>query len=707
MTQTRFSLIARALLLSAALLLLAVGTASAQVVTQLVVSDVDTSAFPDITVTFRAALEGGGSATDLSSLALTENGEAIDGFTLASIEAGTEVIFAIDANESISTRDGGSLSRREKVRDVLNLFADEYMAEGSDLVSVIVPVDDEHPNGELLRNGIFINELKNAANFYTPDIDGGIDLDDVLNRALAVAAENAVAGRSQAIVLFSDGALEDVTLSAEAIVAQAQAQNVPIFVAILGARADDNEIANMEALTAPTGGTWVHMPDVAEVAPLLTLVIANRTQNQVTYRSLVNSSGGHQIALSLGGVTSEAQFEITVEPAAVTVLLDNSTPIVRVAEDPDAELNTIEPSEQAVLAQVSFPDDQPRRIISAALVVDGVILQAIEDPALGDGNTLDLSWDISELDAGNYNLAVEVTDELGLEGASEPLAMTIEVQRPQLVEATAEAGGDNAVVEVEAEENAEPAASGFDWANLTSSIWFWVVVGVVSIFGVILFFMLLLAIVRRSGKKKGEGQVEPQVQPQAALDAEATQILAPAFVQRGSGAYLEPMENASEHAGAVYLSGNNVAMGRDPKLAQIVFKDKSVSRLHARIMESNGEYRLYDEGSASGTYHNYERVGLTPQTLKDNDELHLGRVHLRFKMAQPAQDNDATQVFGPAAGAPPARPAPQGASEDLSTQPFMPHQGPGAPPAGPSRPSQDDNDADGTSTQPYMPHKPR
>ncbi|MCB0026861.1 MAG: hypothetical protein KDE28_03075, partial [Anaerolineales bacterium] len=168
MTQTRFSLIARALLLSAALLLLAVGTASAQVVTQLVVSDVDTSAFPDITVTFRAALEGGGSATDLSSLALTENGEAIDGFTLASIEAGTEVIFAIDANESISTRDGGSLSRREKVRDVLNLFADEYMAEGSDLVSVIVPVDDEHPNGELLRNGIFINELKNAANFYTP-----------------------------------------------------------------------------------------------------------------------------------------------------------------------------------------------------------------------------------------------------------------------------------------------------------------------------------------------------------------------------------------------------------------------------------------------------------------------------------------------------------------------------------------------------------
>ena len=142
---------------------------------------------------------------------------------------------------------------------------------------------------------------------------------------------------------------------------------------------------------------------------------------------------------------------------------------------------------------------------------------------------------------------------------------------------------------------------------------------------------------------------------------------------------------------------------RDPKLAQIVFKDKSVSRLHARIMESNGEFRLYDEGSASGTYHNYERVGLTPQTLKDNDELHLGRVHLRFRVSTTGQDNDATQVFGPAASAP-QRP-PQQSPHDLSTQPFMPH-GPSGGPTGPAPSGPGPDDPDDTSTQPYMPHKP-
>ena len=211
---------------------------------------------------------------------------------------------------------------------------------------------------------------------------------------------------------------------------------------------------------------------------------------------------------------------------------------------------------------------------------------------------------------------------------------------------------------------------------------------------------------RGRGKKGDETDPQPMVQPQATLDAEATQILAPAFVQRSSGAYLEPLENASEHVGTVPLSGNNVAMGRDPKLAQIIFKDKSVSRLHARIMEGNGEYRLYDEGSASGTYHNYERVGLTPQTLKDNDEIHLGRVHLRFRMSAAAQDNDATQVFGPAAGGPP-QPPPEQNLDDLSTQPFMPHgPGSGPPAGGPAPGGPSDDDPDGTSTQPYMPHKP-
>ncbi|MCA9941218.1 MAG: FHA domain-containing protein, partial [Anaerolineales bacterium] len=54
------------------------------------------------------------------------------------------------------------------------------------------------------------------------------------------------------------------------------------------------------------------------------------------------------------------------------------------------------------------------------------------------------------------------------------------------------------------------------------------------------------------------------------------------------------------------------------------------SRLHARIKQSEGRFWLYDEGSATGTYLNYVRVGLMPQPLQDRDEVHVGQVHLRF-----------------------------------------------------------------------------
>jgi hypothetical protein len=66
-------------------------------------------------------------------------------------------------------------------------------------------------------------------------------------------------------------------------------------------------------------------------------------------------------------------------------------------------------------------------------------------------------------------------------------------------------------------------------------------------------------------------------------------------------------------------------------------------------MESGGVYRLYDEGSASGTYLNYERIGLTPRVINNNDDLHFGRVHLKFHIAAPQPDqpdgDDSTQIL--------------------------------------------------------------
>ncbi len=195
------------------------------------------------------------------------------------------------------------------------------------------------------------------------------------------------------------------------------------------------------------------------------------------------------------------------------------------------------------------------------------------------------------------------------------------------------------------------------------------------------------------------------------MDHDATQVIMPAFIAKQSeGAFLEPLENAPDHAGNIPISGDNIAIGRDPKLVQLIFEDKSVSRLHARIIQKGNSFQLYDEGSASGTYLNYEQLTLEPQPLRDNDDVHIGRVHLRFRLALPESDDDATQVMQAPPmqqerGAQAAAAAPT-VDEDTSTQPYMPHSPKDAPQPQASEPS-DDEDADDISTQPYMPHSPK
>jgi predicted component of type VI protein secretion system len=90
-----------------------------------------------------------------------------------------------------------------------------------------------------------------------------------------------------------------------------------------------------------------------------------------------------------------------------------------------------------------------------------------------------------------------------------------------------------------------------------------------------------------------------------------------------------------------------VTIGRDEAAAQLVLKDKSVGRLHARIRWRDGRYWLYDEGSASGTFLNHDRLGLSPRQLQDGDEIRIGRILLRFQLRPPAADstkNDQTEL---------------------------------------------------------------
>jgi pSer/pThr/pTyr-binding forkhead associated (FHA) protein len=74
-------------------------------------------------------------------------------------------------------------------------------------------------------------------------------------------------------------------------------------------------------------------------------------------------------------------------------------------------------------------------------------------------------------------------------------------------------------------------------------------------------------------------------------------------------------------------------IGRSPAQADVTFEnDITVSRLHASIIYSEGEHRLYDEGSTSGTLLNEQPVPEYGAPLIDGDEIRFGAVRVIFHM---------------------------------------------------------------------------
>ena len=79
-----------------------------------------------------------------------------------------------------------------------------------------------------------------------------------------------------------------------------------------------------------------------------------------------------------------------------------------------------------------------------------------------------------------------------------------------------------------------------------------------------------------------------------------------------------------------------MTFGSDPMQATRILDDPSVSPLHARLKEENGEYILSDEKSIAGTSVNFELL-TTPRRLQHDDVLQIGRLSYRFKLRKPPE----------------------------------------------------------------------
>ena len=82
------------------------------------------------------------------------------------------------------------------------------------------------------------------------------------------------------------------------------------------------------------------------------------------------------------------------------------------------------------------------------------------------------------------------------------------------------------------------------------------------------------------------------------------------------------------------LDKAEIVIGRAPTSDVLLSKDKLTSRRHATVRYENGQYYLYDERSANGTFVNGQQVEEVSYLLHDGDRVGIGEHELIFHSSQ-------------------------------------------------------------------------
>ena len=573
------------------------------------ITAVDASAFP--TVAVRVLTTGAGSApvADLSRLVLRENGVPIPDTLSARVPVGVDLVVVLDANaDYLQFDDRSGLSRRDKVAASLGRFAGQFMSPaGLDRVSIVVPNETGDAPAFLLRDATRPDEIAAAGEAYAPAAPRATPLHDMM----AAAIDHLAAGddgRFRAVLLFTDGARLAGQLDYPALVETALTARVPLYAAILGVEASPEEMANVTALTEPTNGLAVHMPEPEATDPLYAIFQAQGQQTELTYESALRQNGTHEVSVSLGNVRDTATFDLSLAAPEVA-LTAARTSVRRAGNAVDTPLPLLQPAVLPLTAQITWPDGRPRRLTEVIFRVDGTPQPLATDPTPDGAGQLPLAWDISERDAGNYRLEIEVADELGFRATSAPLAIAIEVTRPTPPTPT------SAPTRVPLTEVARQV-----------DVPAWAIIAPLALLGVVVAARLF----RRRPRPATPPPAIPRVVPASAPPPDD---------------HVAVLALADDTGEAIALTAADVTIGRDPAAVDVVLDAPGVSRLHARIRrDAAGEYWLYDEGSEQGTYLNYDRLGLAPRRLQHNDVVQLGALGLRFRLELRGESADGQQT---------------------------------------------------------------
>jgi hypothetical protein len=609
-----------AVLLSIYLLFVVLISAHAQSQSTVRVSlySLQTGSFPTITSGLDVFDSAGTVVTGLESDAITllEDNQPRPLKALEEVQTGVEFALALDPSPAFAYQDINAVSRFTKIVQVIKDWAATHADTLGDDLSLVPTY------GVLSTHLSTTKTFVDALAAYQPDLPSISPTLDTLARALdAVSEPTPQAGMKRSILFVTSPTPVDAIPTLQNLTERAASQHIRVNVWIVASTDffSTSGATALKDLAIQTGGQVVTF-SYEEPLPGLEMYLAPlRHTYRLTYVSGILTPGRHTLTVQavLDGETNSSEavpFEINIQPPN-PILVAPPEQIVRNASD-DRTLPTpaFLPNQQNIEIIVEFPDGRTRPLVRTTLLVDG------QKAAENTSEPFDaFTWDLSGyVTSGQHVLSVEAVDSFGLSKVSLGVPVLITIVKPR-----------------------------FGLLPFLARNSLWITISAILFAGAVLGAILAGGrIKRRSRPAIRRSQVDPLTQPVDSESGRHNLRLPWKHPVKQPDAYLVRLKDDGQPVTAppIPISTSEMTFGSDPLKATRILDDPSVSPLHARLREENGEYILSDEKSTAGTWVNYEAL-VVPRHLQHGDVLHIGRLSYRFMLRNAPEESVPTISF--------------------------------------------------------------
>ena len=580
------------------------------------ITDVDSSAFPDVGFELRAVDLRNEVVTGLSSanIVVYEDGEQVQDLQITPHSDGPITwVFVVDQGRNANYFSFGL----NNIRSVMtNLVSGGYFKDGRDTVTVLARQNiNSDQTVELLpptQSGSDLTTWAANYNFSRSNAStkGLLGVEDGIDR-LSELVE--VPGSETTAVVFLTRYIEDPSPS----VAETAAQNTAAlarsnYTAVHPLQTDPSRLrqASLQIMaegsnglySAITGGNYL-----PAVSSLYEAIDSQRTHYSLSYRSASAEPGPREITINTPERPSEGAigiYEMDLQSPEVGIVEPVPGSAIRreASYGEDGETLTFDSTFVPVEANVTWPDGLPRRLVSAELFANGNLEDRLDESEIQE--TLEFSWDASDIVTEGLNpvlLEIAVKDELDLIGSRDS-TVNVEVILPP------------------------PPETGLQLPSTAfliglPALCFLAVLALGAVGGA--YYLIR---VRPERMQAGQGEAPDEVgETVLGPDAAGALPLATLTVLEGPKGMIDE---------TLTVQGPKTSIGRLASLTDIAFyadETSSISRIHATIeLGDDRVFRITDVNSTAGTRLNGRKIQPdTPVVLAHGDEIVLGNLAAR------------------------------------------------------------------------------